>query len=140
MVVRFMLVIIRRFPAFFRYASSTMNFQKALPVVTSICIILIVAALRERSRTAAAIFASMPINIPLALWVVFGNQIPVDVPAESLFLRNIGIGLLTTLVWVGVVYVALQYGLGLLPAVVVGYVVWGALTALWFAVGVMKIG
>ncbi len=117
-----------------------MNFQKTLPVVTSICIILIVAALRERSRTAAAIFASMPINIPLALWVVFGNQIPVDVPAESLFLRNIGIGLLTTLVWVGVVYVALQYGLGLLPAVVVGYVVWGALTALWFAVGVMKIG
>jgi len=117
-----------------------MNFQKALPVITSIAIILIVAALRERSRTAAALFASMPINIPLALWVVFGSGGAVDPQAEALFLRNIGVGLLTTLVWVGVVYAGLHFGLALLPAILVGYVVWGALTALWFGIGVMKIG
>jgi hypothetical protein len=117
-----------------------MNIQKILPVVTSILIILIVAALRERSRTAAAMFASMPINIPLALWVVFGSGGPVDPAAEALFLRNIGVGLLTTLVWVGVVFVALHAGMALLPAILIAYVVWAALTALWFGIGVMKIG
>jgi len=117
-----------------------MNIQKILPVVTSILIILIVAALRERSRTAAAMFASMPINIPLALWVVFGSGGPVDPTAEALFLRNIGVGLLTTLVWVGVVFVALHAGMALLPAILIAYVVWAALTALWFGIGVMKIG
>ena len=34
--------------------------------------------LRDRSRIAAAIFASMPINIPLALWVVFGSGGPAE--------------------------------------------------------------
>ncbi|MCX6018426.1 MAG: hypothetical protein NTZ50_07975 [Chloroflexi bacterium] len=116
-----------------------MNFQKILPVLTSIGIILIIAAVRERSRTAAAIFASMPINIPLALWVVFGSGAPAEPQAEALFLRNIGVGLLTTLVWVGIVFVGLRFGFTLPSAIIVGYVAWAALTALWFGIGVMKI-
>ena len=47
-----------------------MNVQKLLPVATSIGIIVLVAILRERSRTLAAIFATMPINMPLAIWAV----------------------------------------------------------------------
>ena len=117
-----------------------MNVQKALPVITSIGIILLVALLRERSRTAAAIFASMPINIPLALWVVFGSGDAVDPAAEALFLRNIGVGLVTTLIWVLIVFGAVKFGWNLLPAIIVGYMVWAALTALWFQVGLLRIG
>ncbi len=116
-----------------------MTLQKVLPVATSIGLILLVALLRERSRTAAAIFASMPINIPLALWVVFGSG-PSDPNAEVVFLRNIGIGLITTLIWVLVVFVAIKLGWPLLSAVVLGYVIWGALTALWFRVGLLQMG
>lgn len=117
-----------------------MNVQKVLPVVTSIGIILLVALLRERSRTAAAIFASMPINIPLALWVVFGSGGPVEPAAEALFLRNIGVGLITTLVWVAIVFGGVKLGWNLLPAIIVGYVVWAALTALWFRIGLLRVG
>ena len=117
-----------------------MTLQKALPVATSIGLILLVAVLRERSRTAAAIFASMPINIPLALWVVFGGGNPPEPAAEALFLRNIGIGLVTTLVWVMVVFGAIKLGWALLPAVLLGYVIWAALTALWFQIGLMRMG
>lgn len=118
-----------------------MTLQKALPVATSIGLILLVALLRERSRTAAAVFASMPINIPLALWVVFGSGSgPIDPDAESLFLRNIGIGLVTTLIWILIVFGAIKLGWPLLPAVIFGYVVWGALTALWFRIGLLQMG
>lgn len=116
-----------------------MTFQKALPVAMSILIILLVALLRERSRTAAAIFASMPINIPLALWVVFGSG-PTDPDAEAEFLRSIGVGLVTTLVWVLVVFLAIKLGWTLLPAVVLAYAIWGVLTALWFGIGVLRMG
>lgn len=51
-----------------------MTYQKALPVVVSICIILAVAYLRNRSRTLAVILGTMPINLPLALWVTFGGS------------------------------------------------------------------
>jgi hypothetical protein len=44
-----------------------MSLPKTLPVLTSIAVILLVAVLRERSRTVAALLATMPINIPLAL-------------------------------------------------------------------------
>jgi hypothetical protein len=123
-----------------RITIAHMSVQKMLPVVTSIGIILIVALLRERSRTAAAIFASMPINIPLALWVVFGSGGPIDPAAEALFLRNIGVGLLTTLVWVAIVFGGVKFGWNLLPAIIVGYLVWGALTALWFRIGLLRVG
>ncbi len=119
-----------------------MTLQKALPVVTSIGLILLVALLRERSRTAAAIFASMPINIPLALWVVFGSggAGPVDPGAEATFLRNIGVGLITTLVWVLIVFAAIKLGVSLLPAVIFGYAIWGTLTVLWFRIGLLQMG
>ncbi len=44
--------------------------QRVLPVIVSIVIIIAVAILREYSKTFAAVAATMPINIPLALWIV----------------------------------------------------------------------
>ncbi len=102
------------------------NLQKTLPVVTSIAIILLVAFLRDRSKTLAAILATMPINIPLALWVVFGAGGYEQRDAE-LFVRALLPGIIATTVWIAVVFIALHFGVRLLPAVVLGYVVWGAL-------------
>ena len=100
-----------------------MNIQKALPVITSILIILLVAFLRDRSKTLAAILATMPINIPLALWVVFGtgNYEQRDV---EVFVRALLPGIIATTIWIAVVFGALHFGVRLVPAVGIGYAVW----------------
>jgi hypothetical protein len=114
-----------------------MNLQKALPVVTSILIILVVAVLRERSRTLAAIFAVMPINMPLALWVVFGTG---DATQQEMsqFARTIFIGLIPGLIWVGVVFLLLRLGWPLLASILGGYAVWAVLIGLLFALGILS--
>jgi hypothetical protein len=103
-----------------------MSIQKSLPVITSILIILLVAFLRDKSRTAAAIFAVMPINMPLALWVVFGAG-EYEQRTAADFMRNITIGLLVGVVWTIVVYILLRAGWSLVSSVLVAYVVWVAI-------------
>jgi hypothetical protein len=48
--------------------------QRILPVLVSILIIISVAVLRQYSKTFAAIAATMPINIPLGLWIVYAGE------------------------------------------------------------------
>jgi hypothetical protein len=116
-----------------------MSAQKILPVITSIVIILLVAVLRERSKTLAAIVATMPINIPLALWVVFGGENYTQDAALN-FVRSIAIGLIPTFVWGLIVYVALRNGLTLLPAIGLGYAGWAVLTFTMLRLGLMNAG
>ena len=111
------------------------NLHKALPVVTSIVIILVVAVVRDRSRTAAAILATMPINMVLALWIVVGTP---DATQGTLvtFIQSLLVGLVPSFIWLVVVYVAVRVGWTLTPAILAGYVVWGGLTALAFSMGI----
>jgi hypothetical protein len=112
--------------------------QKNLPVITSILIILLVAFLRERSRTLSAILATMPINMLLALWIVVGTP---DITQEAMvqFVRSLIIGLIPSIVWLIVVFVMLRNGWTLLPAVLTGYGIWGALIAVAFVTGVLTV-
>lgn len=115
-----------------------MSLQRALPVVVSILIILAVAVLRDRSRTLAAILAVMPINIPLALWVIAGGS-DGDPRVLSETIRSMFFGLLPGLVWLGVVLWAVRAGWAILPAIVAGYVVWLLLIAALFALGALSL-
>ncbi len=115
-----------------------MSIQKTLPVITSIAIILLVAVLRERSRTLAAIVSTMPINIPLALWVVFGAG-DYDAEAAATFVRFILIGLFPLLIWVAIVYLALRNDVALLPAIGIGYLVWGVITGIMLWAGILSV-
>lgn len=111
-----------------------MNIQKTLPVLTSIAIIIGVAILRDRSKTLAAILATMPINIPLALWVVFGAGAHEQSDIEP-FVRALLPGIIATTVWIAVVFLTLHCGVRLLPAVLVAYVAWAALIAVFIRLG-----
>lgn len=115
-----------------------MNLQKSLPVVASIVIILLVAVLRERSRTLSAIMATMPINMTLALWIV-GSLPDITQPATTNFVRSLLVGMAPSLLWLVVVFVAVRSGWQLLHAVLSGYVVWGALTGIAFALGILTV-
>lgn len=121
-----------------RQKGSFVTVQKSLPVITSIVIILLVAILRERSRTLSAILATMPINMVLALWIVVGTP-GFDQTAMVQFTRSLLVGLVPSFIWLVVVFAAIRSGWTLLPAILAGYVVWGALTASAFALGIFTL-
>jgi hypothetical protein len=111
-----------------------MNLQKLLPVIASIAIIIVVAILRERSRTLAVIFATMPINMPLALWL-FSETLNGDSVAMTGLVRSFIVGLVPGFIWLGVVFFSLRWGWSLLPALLIGYAVWGVLIGFAFWMG-----
>lgn len=111
--------------------------QKALPIITSIVIILIVAVLRERSRTLAAILGTMPINMPLVMWIVWSTP---DANQTVLvgFVRSLIIGMVPTLLWLAIVFFVLRSGWHLGIALLSGYVAWGVLLLLAIQVGLLR--
>jgi hypothetical protein len=114
-----------------------MSFQKSFPLLTSIAILLVVAVLRERSRALAAVLATMPINIPLALWIVASGSGD-DGRIVSDFVRSLIISLIPSFIWLGVVFVIIRAGWNVLAAIGVGYVVWAVLIAGLFVAGVLQ--
>lgn len=111
-----------------------MTLQRMLPVISSILIILGVAFLRERSRTLAAILATMPINIPLGMWVLFGSG-DFDPSMAQAFIRALVPGLAATVVWVLVVWLMTGMGVSLGLSILSGYAVWGALVIAFIRLG-----
>lgn len=95
---------------------------RVLPVLVSICIIIAIAILREYSKTLAAIAATMPINLPLGLWLVYGasNREEVEYFTRSLFLN-----MLPTMLFVIITWQAARAGWKLLPMIAAGYAGWG---------------
>lgn len=115
-----------------------MNTQKILPVATSIALILIIALLRDRSRTLAAVFGTMPLNMPLALWVVFGASDEGPVAAAN-FARSLLVGLVPTFIWLVVVYFALRAGNSLGIALLIAYAVWAVLMGIAYFTGILTV-
>ena len=113
-----------------------MTLQKAFPVLTSILIILFVAALRDRSRAVAAVLATMPINVPLALWVVSSGSNN-DPQAMSDFVRSLLISLVPSFIWLVIVFVTVRAGWSLWASIGAGYVVWAILIGSLFRLGIL---
>ena len=51
-----------------------MILERAVPVLLSALIIVLVAVVQERSRYLGAIIAAMPLTAPLAMWIVFSAK------------------------------------------------------------------
>ncbi len=101
-----------------------MEITRVLPVVVSICIILAVAVLREYSKTFAAIAATMPINVPLALWIAFSAG-DVDQTSRVQFAQGLLLGIIPTVLFLVFALIAVRSGWTLLPTIAGGYVAWG---------------
>ena len=98
--------------------------RQILPVAVSIIIIIAVALLRNYSRTLAAVFATMPVNLPLALWI-FYNAEGSNQPAMTAFASSLVIGIFPTVSFVVVAWLAFRAGWTLIPAIVSGYAAYG---------------
>ena len=85
----------------------------------------------------AAVLATMPINIPLALWVVSGGS-GGDARVTADFVRSLLVSLIPSFIWLGVVLVAVRAGWGVLPAIGAGYGVWAMLIAGLFWLGALR--
>ena len=101
----------------------TIDWQRVLPVLVSMGVILLVAVLRQHSRTLAAITATMPINIPLALWIVYSGDS--DSTNRITFIEGLFVGLIPTLVFLAVAYWGARSGWNVFPMIIAGYVGWG---------------
>ena len=100
-----------------------MKLQDMLPVLLSILVIVAVAVLERHSSLIAAITATMPLNAPLALWVVHSaNRGEQKAVAE--FSGNMLVGAVPTLGFLVTVWVAARLGLKLGPMLAAGYGVW----------------
>jgi hypothetical protein len=100
------------------------TWRQIAPVAISILIIILIAVLRAWSKTLAAITASMPVNVVLALWIIYaaegGDRATVVSFTGSMF---VGVG--ATLMCVGAMWLAARAGWRLLPMFVAGYLAWG---------------
>ncbi len=111
-----------------------MNWQRLLPTLASILIILVIATLRDRSRTLAAIIAVTPINIPLVLWIISGATGDDSVELAH-FTWSLLLGLIPVFLWVFIAFLAFRVGWSLWTAFSLAYLVWAGLLGLGFAVG-----
>jgi hypothetical protein len=99
--------------------------QTLIPVILSILIIILVAILERHSRWIAAITATMPLGIPLALWIVYAS-VQGETSAVTDFSFNMFLGVLPTLGFLIVAWVAARAGWRLGPIIISGYAAWGA--------------
>lgn len=101
----------------------TIDWQRVLPVLFSIGIIILIAVLRNYSKTLAAITATMPINMPLAIWILSSGT---NISQATLvqFIETLIVGLIPTFVFLIFVYIAARAGYAVVPMLGLGYVGW----------------
>ncbi|MBI5928428.1 MAG: hypothetical protein HY862_03925 [Chloroflexi bacterium] len=110
-----------------------MDWNKILPVIISICVIIIVAVLRQYSRTLASITATMPLNVPLILWIAYRAE---DSSREKLGELSTGllIGIIPTVIFIGVAALTVNAGWSFGRVLVTGYLSWGVTLGLLLAI------
>jgi predicted neutral ceramidase superfamily lipid hydrolase len=96
-----------------------------LPVAVSVLVIILVALLQNQSQLVAAVTATMPTKVPLALWVVYAaNQGKKEI-MES-FSRSMVISIIPSFGFLLAAWLAASAGWRLIPTLLAGYAVWGA--------------
>jgi hypothetical protein len=105
-----------------------MKLSEIVPVFISVTVILFVAAVQRQSKAVAAVTATMPLTIPLTLWIVYSSSNGERAAVES-FTRNMVSGIVPTMAFALAVWVAARSGFKLVPMIAFGYSIW-ALTLL----------
>jgi len=106
--------------------------QQWLPVAISVLVIIAIAVLQAQSKTVAAITATMPLTIPLALWIVHAANR--DNPAAiSEFTGSLLVGVIATLVFAVALWLAARAGLKLVPMLATAYLAWAAALGVYLA-------
>lgn len=100
-----------------------MKAQDILPVILSVIVIILVAILEKQSKLFAALTATMPLGIPLALWIVYASNNG-DKQVVSQFSSSLLLSFFPTLAFLVAVWFAARAGMKLVPMILTGYSVW----------------
>jgi hypothetical protein len=106
-----------------------MKWSEVIPVVVSVVVIIVVAIVEKQSKLVAAVTATMPVTIPLALWIVYSSN-QGDRAAVAQFTQSLLIGIVPTVSFIVAIWLASRLGFKLLPMIVTGYATWAAVLAL----------
>ncbi len=106
-----------------------MKWQDVLPVAASVAIILLVALLERHSRLFAALAATMPLTIPLSMWIVYSAH-QGQAEAVSQFALSLLLSLAATLAFALALWLTARAGFRLLPMLLTSYAVWAVAAGL----------
>jgi len=99
------------------------KWQDVTPVVLSVVVIVFVAVIERQSKTVAAIAATMPLGVPLALWIVWAAN-KGDHGTMTEFSKGMVFGILPTVVFAVAAWLATRAGLKLAAVIGIGYAAW----------------
>jgi hypothetical protein len=108
-----------------------MKFSEILPVGISITVLILVALIQRQSKVVAAMTATMPVTIPLALWIVYSST-KGERQAIELFAGGLVRGIIPTVAFVVALWLGTRSGLKLFPTILMSYLVWGLTHAVMF--------
>ncbi len=117
----------------------TIDWSRVTPVIVSICIIIAIAIVRQYSKSLAAIAATMPVNIPLGMWIVYSGGENQQV-ALAEFSQALLLNIFPTLAFMIVAWQMTRAGYSLLPTIATGYVVWALGLGLIFLIRAQFMG
>lgn len=98
--------------------------QRIIPVIVSILLIIVVAILRQYSKALAAVLVTMPLNVTLGLWIIFSGG-DNDQVVHVDFARNLLVNIFPTVIFLIVVFIVVRAGWSLAPTLFAGYLAWG---------------
>jgi hypothetical protein len=103
--------------------------ERVVPVLLSVLIIVLVAAVQEHSRYLAAIATAMPLTAPLAMWIVFSasggdHRQPAD------FVGSMVVGVGATFVFVLACWFGLRQEWSFLATMTVASAIWLVIVSL----------
>ena len=97
--------------------------ERAVTVLLSVLIVILVAVVQERSRHLAAIIATMPLTAPLAMWIVFSASSG-DQRQTADFVGSMVIGSIASLVFVLACWFGLRQEWGFLLTLAFASATW----------------
>jgi hypothetical protein len=106
-----------------------MKWHDVFPVIISMGVIILVAFLQRQSKLIAAVTATMPVTIPLALWIVYSSS-QGEKQAVERFTQGLAIGIIPTVAFAMALWIMARLGLKLAPMIVLAYAVWAGTLAL----------
>ena len=101
-----------------------MELEKIAPVLISIVVIILIATISEYSKTFAAITATMPLSVPLGLWIVYTAESG-DKGKMAEFSSGLLLGIIPTVIFIAATWFAARSGWTLVPIITFGYSAWG---------------
>ncbi|MBC7263418.1 MAG: hypothetical protein H5T64_03560 [Chloroflexi bacterium] len=111
-----------------------MDTNRVYQILISMVVITTVSLIGDRWRVLGGIIASMPLTIPLTLWIVFSNT-GGDYVLSAEFARAATIGLVATFAFAVTSWWALRQGWPIARVILVGYTAWGLVTGIQWLMG-----